>query len=72
MFKPTRSSHLTQVGPDSLTSQSIAPRHDGVDLSSSHNALWEGNRQGLSQEAPDGGSCHRLRVKGQSGCPQDP
>lgn len=54
-------------GPGSLTGQSIAPRHDGIDLSASHNALWESDRQGLSQEAPDGSSCHRPRVKEPSG-----
>lgn len=42
--RPTEKREAHLLVPDPLTCQSIGPRHDGIDLASSHDALWEGNR----------------------------
>lgn len=46
----------TQWGPGPLTCQGIPPRHDGVGDPSGHDALGEGNREGLPDEAPNSSS----------------
>lgn len=55
-LRPPKSALSGGEGPSPLTCQGITPRHDGVGDPSSHDALGEGESEGLPYEAPDGSS----------------